>query len=66
MKSGTVSNPTTGNINWGPSSDHSNGAVMHVFGDDHVIPITNACDAATYLGLTTRSGSESIDPSQIN
>ena len=56
----------TAAIGWGPSSDHSNGAVMHVFGDDHVIPITNACDAATYLNLTTRAGSESIDSSLIN
>ena len=68
-----IKNPVTGKpdnataaVGWGPSSDHSNGAVMHVFGDDHVIPITNACDPATYLNLTTRAGSESIDSSLIN
>ncbi len=66
LKSGMVSNRTLGNVNWGPSSDHVNGAVMHVFGDDHVIPITNACDAAVYLDMTTISGSEAVNPSLIN
>jgi hypothetical protein len=49
-----------GNMNWGPSSDHSNGAVMHVWGDGHVGAITDQCDPATYLGLITRAGSESL------
>jgi prepilin-type N-terminal cleavage/methylation domain-containing protein len=52
-------------VNWGPSSDHSNGAVMHVFGDDHVQAITVLVDAPTYLGLTTRAGSEAINASLI-
>jgi hypothetical protein len=46
---------------WGPSSSHSNGAVMHVFGDDHVTALTDQCDAPTYLGLCTRAGGESIN-----
>jgi len=65
LKSGMVSNRTIGNVNWGPSSDHTNGAVMHVFADDHVIPITDACDAKVYLNLTTINGGESIDASLI-
>lgn len=54
-----------GQMDWGPSSDHSNGAVMHVFGDDHVTAITDQCDAATYLGLCTRAGNESINTNLI-
>ncbi len=65
LKSGMVSNRTIGNVNWGPSSDHSNGAVMNVFGDAHVISITNACDPAVYLNLTTINGGEAIDSSLI-
>ncbi len=52
-------------MDWGPSSDHSNGAVMHVFGDDHVAAITDQCDAQTYLGLCTRAGNESINTNLI-
>jgi type II secretory pathway pseudopilin PulG len=54
-----------GPMDWGPSSDHSNGAVMHVYGDDHVGAITDQCDAPTYLGLITRAGSESINTTLI-
>ncbi len=57
--------PSQGPVCWGPSSDHSNGAVMHVYGDDHVNAITDQIDAATYLALTTRAGSESIDTTKI-
>jgi len=65
LKSSTGINVTQGNENWGPSSDHSNGAVMHVFADAHVEAITDQIDAATYLDLTTRAGSESINSNLI-
>jgi hypothetical protein len=52
-------------VNWGPSSDHTNGAVMHVFADGHVQAITDTVDPQTYLGLTTRAGGEGIDSSLI-
>ena len=52
-------------VNWGPSSDHSNGAIMHVFADDHVQAITVLCDPETYLNLTTRAGGEEIDSAGI-
>ena len=57
--------PAAGHVCWGPSSDHSNGAVMHVYGDDHVDAITDQIDPATYLALTTRAGSESINTTKI-
>ncbi len=58
--------PPANNIQWGPSSDHSNGAVMHVFADDHVQAITVLCDPGTYLSLITKAGSESINNTLIN
>jgi type II secretory pathway pseudopilin PulG len=65
LNSGMVSNPIRGNVNWGPSSDHADGTVMHVFGDDHVAPITSAIDPQIYLDLTTRAGGEAVNPAQI-
>jgi prepilin-type N-terminal cleavage/methylation domain-containing protein len=59
-------NTPANDVWWGPSSDHSSGIVNHVFCDGHVIGITDAVDAATYLSLTTRAGSESIDETKIN
>jgi prepilin-type N-terminal cleavage/methylation domain-containing protein len=61
LPSALTSNAPKNPVNWGPSSDHTNGAVMHVFVDDHVQAITNQCDGATYLGLTTRAGGEAIN-----
>jgi prepilin-type N-terminal cleavage/methylation domain-containing protein len=51
---------------WGPSSDHGGGIVSHVYGDGHTLGVTDQVDAATYLGLTTRAGSEPIDDTKIN
>jgi type II secretory pathway pseudopilin PulG len=53
-------------VNWGPSSDHANGAVMHVFADDHVQAITVLCDPQAYLAITTRAGSEALEPVLID
>jgi prepilin-type N-terminal cleavage/methylation domain-containing protein len=57
--------PTNTPMNWGPSSDHSNGAVMFVFGDHHVSAISDQCDAQTLLALTTRAGSEATNTSLV-
>jgi len=43
---------------WGPSSDHSGGIVMHAFGDAHVQGIDEAVDATLYVQLCTRAGRE--------
>ncbi len=58
---GMISNSIRGNVNWGPSSDHPHGIVMHVFCDDHVTGITDKVDPATYLDLTTRAGGEVVN-----
>jgi prepilin-type N-terminal cleavage/methylation domain-containing protein len=47
--------------NWGPSSEHTGGAVSHVFADGHVTSIVGTTvDKNTYLRLYTRSGGEPI------
>ena len=46
---------------WGPSSEHTGGAVNHVFADGHVTSIVgSAIDKNTYLRLYTRGGGEPI------
>ncbi len=65
LSSGLSINGIKGNENWGPSSQHTNGVVMHVFGDGHVLGITDQCDPETYLDLTTRAGAEAIDTTRI-
>ena len=65
LSSGQSINGIKGNENWGPSSEHTNGVVMHVFGDGHVLGITDQCDPETYLDLTTRAGAEAIDTTRI-
>lgn len=65
LKGSMVGNKPQGNVNWGPSSDHPGGKVMHVFADDHVMAITDRCDAKTYLNLTTRAGNEHVDVNLI-
>jgi len=48
---------------WGPSSDHSGGIVLHAWADGHVTGIPEDADAATYIQLVTRAGRESAtDP----
>ncbi len=42
----------------GPSSDHSGGIVLHVFGDGHVQQITTDTDPTVYLAIFSRASSE--------
>jgi hypothetical protein len=46
------------NWEWGPSSDHSGGIVMHSFGDAHVQGIDETIDPTLYVQLSTRAGRE--------
>jgi hypothetical protein len=57
----------TGNTiwNWGPSSDHGGGVVLHAWADSHVSGIAEDVDATLYMHLTTRAGREpAADPNQ--
>ena len=44
---------------WGPSSEHSGGVIVHVFADNHVVAIPDSTDAKVYFSVVTRAGSES-------
>ena len=43
---------------WGPSSDHSGGIILHTWGDAHVSGLSEDMDPTTYLQLCTRNGRE--------
>ena len=48
---------------WGPSSDHSGGVVLHVWGDAHVSGVNQDVDPVVYIQLVTRAGREAVaDP----
>ncbi len=53
-------------IDWGPSSNHAGNIVHHVFGDNHVLPLSDGVDPATYLAITTRNGSEAVDDTKLH
>jgi len=61
LKKTLTENSPLNDVWWGPSSDHADGVVSHVFGDGHTLGITDAADPLTYLDLITRSGSEPVD-----
>jgi hypothetical protein len=47
---------------WGPSSNHTGGVVVHGFGDGHVTALISTMDGNTYLRLISRNGGEPIPP----
>ena len=49
-----------GERDWGPSSDHGGGVVVHSFADGHTQALTDAMDATLYFRLITRAGGETI------
>ena len=50
---------------WGPSSDHGGGVVVHSYADGHTQAITDAIDASLYFRLITRAGGETINPDNL-
>ncbi|MFO0915988.1 MAG: DUF1559 domain-containing protein [Pirellulales bacterium] len=47
-----------GKRDWGPSSEHSGGVVVHAFADVHTKAIASGIDGCVYFRLTTRAGGE--------
>jgi prepilin-type N-terminal cleavage/methylation domain-containing protein len=45
---------------WGPSSDHSGGVVVHSFADGHTQAIPDTVDATVYFRMCTRAGGEAV------
>ena len=48
-------------FDWGPSSDHSGGAVIHGFADGHAQALPDTTDGNAYFRYITRGGGESVD-----
>jgi prepilin-type N-terminal cleavage/methylation domain-containing protein len=51
-----------GERDWGPSSDHSGGVVVHSYADGHTQAVPDSIDPTTYFRLVTRGGGETIKP----
>ena len=47
-----------GERDWGPSSDHAGGVVIHSFGDGHAHAILESIDPTVYYRMITRAGRE--------
>jgi prepilin-type N-terminal cleavage/methylation domain-containing protein len=45
---------------WGPSSDHGGGVVIHSYADGHTQALADSTDATLYYRLITRAGNEAI------
>ena len=54
-------NAVPGPWEWGPSSEHSGGVVLHLVGDGAVKELTEDMNANTYMWLVTRNGREPAD-----
>lgn len=50
---------------WGPSSDHAGGVVIHAFADGHTQAVPDSVDATIYLRMITRAGGEPVDQDAI-
>jgi hypothetical protein len=56
---------TSSQSDWGPSSDHSGGVVLHAWADSHVSGLNEDIDPQLYVHLVTRAGREpATDPNQ--
>lgn len=50
--------PGNADRNWGPSSAHSGGVCLHLYGDGHVDSLSDDLHPHTYIRLVTRAGRE--------
>ena len=50
---------------WGPSSDHGGGVVVHSFADGHTAALADSTDPTLYFRLITRAGGETIDQDSL-
>jgi len=54
-------NAISGDWQWGPSSDHSGGVVLHLVGDASVRTVTDDVQVNTYMQCVTRNGRENVE-----
>jgi hypothetical protein len=50
---------------WGPSSDHGGGVIVHSYADGHTQAISDSIDPTLYFRLITRAGGESINQDNL-
>ena len=50
---------------WGPSSEHSGGVVIHVFADAHVIPVRDEVDPSLYIQYISVNGGEEANDESL-
>ena len=53
--------PGQENRQWGPSSEHSGGVIIHAFADARTVPIPEGTDEIVYYRLCTVNGGESAE-----
>ena len=53
--------PGSENRQWGPSSEHSGGVVVHAFADARTVPIPEGTDETVYYRLCTVAGGEQAE-----
>jgi prepilin-type N-terminal cleavage/methylation domain-containing protein len=53
--------PFTPPRGWGPSSQHRNGVVLHVFADGHTAIVTDDIEPSIYFAFVTRDGKDFAD-----
>jgi hypothetical protein len=45
---------------WGPSSDHGGGVIVHAFADGHTRAFPESTDSTSYFRLVSRGGGENV------
>ncbi len=50
---------------WGPSSDHGGGVVVHSYADGHTQALSDTVDPTLYFRIITRAGGEPIDQDNL-
>ena len=50
---------------WGPSSDHAGGVIVHAFADGHTRSLPESTDSTAYFRLITRGGGETVNQEEL-
>ncbi|MCA9211467.1 MAG: DUF1559 domain-containing protein [Planctomycetales bacterium] len=50
---------------WGPSSDHAGGVIVHAFADGHTRGLPESTDSTAYFRLISRGGNETVNQEDL-
>ena len=50
---------------WGPSSDHAGGVIVHAFADGHTRSLPESTGSTEYFRLVTRGGGETVNQEEL-